>query len=170
MQLQGEFSQTVSLKLILATEPFLCRSTYFARLQDNSCSRRPGGSATGRLRRYSASRASRALLPTDILNIPWGRKGIHILACIPIFRLAQKYHISTKFCFRRCSASSDGNASPQVAEIHEQFREQDIPIPIIKIDNKTDNFATVVSMEFGDQLGELLDTVGTICIPLLLLL
>jgi hypothetical protein len=29
----------------------------------------------------------------------------------------------------------------------------------VKIDNSTDPFATVVTVEFGDRLGELLDTV-----------
>ena len=35
----------------------------------------------------------------------------------------------------------------------------DIPIPVIKIDNQHDPFATVVTIEYGDRLGELLDTV-----------
>ena len=34
-----------------------------------------------------------------------------------------------------------------------------LPKPVIKIDNSTDPFATVVKVEFGDRLGELLDTV-----------
>ena len=37
------------------------------------------------------------------------------------------------------------------------------PIPVVKIDNRADNFATVVTIEFGDQLGELLDTVRHSC-------
>lgn len=36
----------------------------------------------------------------------------------------------------------------------------DIPTPIIKIDNQHDPFATVVTIEYGDRLGELLDTVN----------
>ena len=47
-------------------------------------------------------------------------------------------------------------------KITQQFEEQGIPTPIIKIDNKSDNFSTVVSLEFGDQLGELLDTVRSL--------
>lgn len=35
-----------------------------------------------------------------------------------------------------------------------------IPNPIIKIDNQSDRYHTVVSIQFGDRLGELLDTVG----------
>ena len=35
----------------------------------------------------------------------------------------------------------------------------DIPTPVIKIDNQHDPFATVVTIEYGDRLGELLDTV-----------
>jgi hypothetical protein len=34
-----------------------------------------------------------------------------------------------------------------------------MPQPSIKIDNTTDPFATVVKVDFGDRLGELLDTV-----------
>uniref|UniRef100_A0A383VZI1 ACT domain-containing protein n=1 Tax=Tetradesmus obliquus TaxID=3088 RepID=A0A383VZI1_TETOB len=33
------------------------------------------------------------------------------------------------------------------------------PVPIVKIDNMSDPFATKVTVEFGDKLGELLDTV-----------
>ena len=33
------------------------------------------------------------------------------------------------------------------------------PQPIVKIDNQHDPFATLVTVEFGDRLGELLDTV-----------
>jgi hypothetical protein len=32
-------------------------------------------------------------------------------------------------------------------------------LPVVKIDNRSDPFATIVSVEFGDRLGELLDTV-----------
>lgn len=35
-----------------------------------------------------------------------------------------------------------------------------IPTPVIKIDNQHDPFATVVTIEYGDRLGELLDTVS----------
>jgi hypothetical protein len=34
-----------------------------------------------------------------------------------------------------------------------------IPEPVVKIDNESDPFATIVSIEYGDRLGELLDTV-----------
>ena len=45
-----------------------------------------------------------------------------------------------------------------------------VPQPVVKIDNQHDPFATVVSVQFGDRLGELLDTVrklsiGLICEP-----
>ncbi|KAK9810145.1 hypothetical protein WJX72_005535 [[Myrmecia] bisecta] len=36
------------------------------------------------------------------------------------------------------------------------------PKPIVKIDNQSDRFATVVSIQFGDRLGELLDTIGAL--------
>lgn len=35
-----------------------------------------------------------------------------------------------------------------------------LPEPVVKIDNEADPFATVVTIEYGDRLGELLDTVG----------
>lgn len=35
-----------------------------------------------------------------------------------------------------------------------------VPEPVVKIDNERDPFATVVTIEYGDRLGELLDTVG----------
>jgi hypothetical protein len=34
-----------------------------------------------------------------------------------------------------------------------------LPEVVVKIDNESDAFATVVTVEFGDRLGELLDTV-----------
>lgn len=37
-----------------------------------------------------------------------------------------------------------------------------VPTPIVKIDNQSDPFATVVTIEFGDRLGELLDTVRSL--------
>ena len=36
---------------------------------------------------------------------------------------------------------------------------EEVPTPIVKIDNQHDPFATVVTIEFGDRLGQLLDTV-----------
>jgi hypothetical protein len=36
-----------------------------------------------------------------------------------------------------------------------------VPEPVVKIDNERDPFATVVTIEYGDRLGELLDTVGS---------
>jgi UTP:GlnB (protein PII) uridylyltransferase len=39
---------------------------------------------------------------------------------------------------------------------------QAIPEPVVKIDNQTDPFATIVTIEFGDRLGELLDTVNSL--------
>ena len=37
-----------------------------------------------------------------------------------------------------------------------------IPDPVVKIDNQTDRYHTVVSIQFGDRLGELLDTVSAL--------
>lgn len=36
---------------------------------------------------------------------------------------------------------------------------ESLPTPTIKIDNQSDPFATIVKVDFGDRLGELLDTV-----------
>ena len=36
---------------------------------------------------------------------------------------------------------------------------EDVPDPVIKIDNHTDPYHTIVSITYGDRLGELLDTV-----------
>ena len=35
-----------------------------------------------------------------------------------------------------------------------------VPEPVVKIDNESDPFATIVSIQYGDRLGELLDTVS----------
>ncbi len=35
----------------------------------------------------------------------------------------------------------------------------DVPEPVVKIDNQSDTFATLVTVEYGDRLGELSDTV-----------
>lgn len=43
-----------------------------------------------------------------------------------------------------------------------QAAESKIPKPVVKIDNMSDPFATVVSVEFGDRLGELLDTIAAL--------
>lgn len=43
------------------------------------------------------------------------------------------------------------------------------PTPVVKIDNMSDAFATIVSVEFGDRLGELLDTVSSRCASLVCL-
>ncbi|KAK9804954.1 hypothetical protein WJX73_003269 [Symbiochloris irregularis] len=37
-----------------------------------------------------------------------------------------------------------------------------IPNPVVKIDNQSDKYHTVVSIEFGDRLGELLDTIAAL--------
>jgi len=38
---------------------------------------------------------------------------------------------------------------------------EDAPKPVVKIDNQHDPFATVVSIQYGNRLGELQDTVCT---------
>lgn len=34
-----------------------------------------------------------------------------------------------------------------------------VPIPVVKIDNQSDPFATILTVQFGDRLGDLLDTI-----------
>lgn len=55
---------------------------------------------------------------------------------------------ATAGCRATAEAATNGTSSAAVPE------------PVVKIDNETDPFATIVSIEFGDRLGELLDTVG----------
>lgn len=42
-------------------------------------------------------------------------------------------------------------------EVQEVSKEA-LPLPTIKIDNHSDSFSTIVKVDFGDRLGELLDT------------
>lgn len=59
---------------------------------------------------------------------------------------------ASNFCLLWCRAQR-----PCVA--HATDSSVALPKPVVKIDNSTDPFATVVKVEFGDRLGELLDTV-----------
>eukprot|EP00877_Chromochloris_zofingiensis_P005294 jgi/Chrzof1/14766/Cz09g15120.t1 len=52
----------------------------------------------------------------------------------------------------RLRASSNGTTATA-------DRSTSAPTPVVKIDNISDSFATVVSVQFGDKLGELLDTI-----------
>lgn len=52
-----------------------------------------------------------------------------------------------------CRAAAEAAANGTAAD------GSDPPV-VVKIDNESDPFATVVTVEFGDRLGELLDTVG----------
>ncbi len=40
--------------------------------------------------------------------------------------------------------------------------QSDVPEPVIKLDNSSDPFATVVTIQFGDRLGDLHDTVSCV--------
>ena len=42
----------------------------------------------------------------------------------------------------------------------------DAPKPAVQIDNQTDPFSTIVSIQYGDRLGELLDTVCTCAVQI----
>lgn len=58
----------------------------------------------------------------------------------------------SQFVFRAASATEVNRGEVQ--------RVREAPKPIVKIDNQHDPFATVVSIQYGNKLGELLDTVG----------
>lgn len=60
---------------------------------------------------------------------------------------------STRATGRNVSARAAGNGATATAGA------PNVPKPSVKIDNMSDPFATVVSVEFGDRLGELLDTI-----------
>ena len=57
------------------------------------------------------------------------------------------------------SRSASVNAGAAVAADDATAEAGAVPQPVVKIDNQHDPFATVVSVQFGDRLGELLDTV-----------
>ena len=59
-----------------------------------------------------------------------------------------------------CSATASPEA--EKAERIQQNKEKGVPKPIVRIDNQHDPFATVVDIEYGNELGELLDTVGAL--------
>ena len=61
-------------------------------------------------------------------------------------------------CRFRATASADAPAD--YVKVEEVETPEGIPNPIVKIDNQTDRYHTVVTIQFGDRLGELLDTVG----------
>ena len=75
-----------------------------------------------------------------------------------------------KVCFTRfwppylqqtCYADCSATASPETEKANriEENRQKGVPKPIVRIDNQHDPFATVVDIEYGNELGELLDTV-----------
>jgi hypothetical protein len=61
---------------------------------------------------------------------------------------------------RSLLASSSNGATATAAD---SATANGVPTPVVKIDNISDPFATLVSVEFGDRLGELLDTVRGSC-------
>lgn len=52
----------------------------------------------------------------------------------------------------RAVAESTNGSTPAVS----------VPEPVVKIDNESDPFATIVTIQYGDRLGELLDTVASL--------
>lgn len=66
-------------------------------------------------------------------------------------RACLKCHLNSFLIFRAASATEVNRDEAQQVK--------DAPKPIVKIDNQHDPFATVVSIQYGNKLGELLDTV-----------
>lgn len=60
-----------------------------------------------------------------------------------------------------CRAQQELTSSP-TSENGALGTSDGVPTPIIKIDNQHDPFATVVTIEYGDRLGQLLDTVRSL--------
>jgi UTP:GlnB (protein PII) uridylyltransferase len=75
---------------------------------------------------------------------------IIIIAIFSNFTTHQNSHYSSFRVSRAATAEASNGATAAVPE------------PVVKIDNHTDPFATIVTVEFGDRLGELLDTVNSL--------
>ncbi|KAK9858032.1 hypothetical protein WJX84_012080 [Apatococcus fuscideae] len=60
-----------------------------------------------------------------------------------------------------CAATASPEADAKTERIRENAR-KGVPKPVVKIDNQHDPFATVVDIEYGNELGELLDTVAAL--------
>ena len=58
-----------------------------------------------------------------------------------------------------CSRATASAEAPHYLEEERFETPEGIPDPVIKLDNQSDRYHTVVSIQFGDRLGELLDTV-----------
>lgn len=55
------------------------------------------------------------------------------------------------------------NGAEQVKEEAKEIQEQELSAVVeVKIDNHSEPFATIVTVEYGDKLGELLDTVAAL--------
>lgn len=70
-------------------------------------------------------------------------------------RLVQRFaaattHLAASSSLCRAVAESTNGSTPAVS----------VPEPVVKIDNESDPFATIVTIQYGDRLGELLDTVS----------
>ena len=73
------------------------------------------------------------------------------LCCCCLGLACLECHVHVLLVFRAASATEVNRDEAQQVK--------DAPKPIVKIDNQHDPFATVVSIQYGNKLGELLDTV-----------
>eukprot|EP01026_Neomeris_dumetosa_P001608 TRINITY_DN103_c0_g1_i1.p1 TRINITY_DN103_c0_g1~~TRINITY_DN103_c0_g1_i1.p1 ORF type:complete len:329 (-),score=29.67 TRINITY_DN103_c0_g1_i1:147-1079(-) len=75
-------------------------------------------------------------------------------------KLQEAFHVSSakatnqRIVICRDTALQNGVMTDGTAE--------DVPKPVVIIDNHSDPFATIVKIQFGDRLGELLDTMGAL--------
>lgn len=71
-------------------------------------------------------------------------------------RIASSSSYATSCSGRVVRAAVSTNGAPAAAP------DASVPTPVVKIDNIRDPFATIVTVEFGDRLGELLDTITSL--------
>lgn len=84
----------------------------------------------------------------------WYQSGMSRSLLVTVVPCTYLRFVALHSCLcRRAASATEVNRS----EV-QQFKEA--PKPIVKIDNQHDPFATVVSIQYGNKLGELLDTVA----------
>jgi hypothetical protein len=93
--------------------------------------------------------------------------GTHCLPPLPVQHLtgcvhacpaavASSYHFAELMC---CKAHLCLYRAAESAVESTPDSKEGLPLPTIKIDNHSDPYATILKVDFGDKLGELLDTV-----------
>ena len=85
------------------------------------------------------------------------RCQMRIPVCLGTILLGQR----GRRCWVVCRAQQQATAAVEGENgaVATEEEDADVPTPVVKIDNQHDPFATVVTIEYGNRLGELLDTV-----------